>query len=166
MDRLSGSMQAYKTPRKSTEDDIKCIRDWASHWGLPYEIKSDNAACFREGWENELVNLGVKVLHSSAYNSQTNGLVERSIRNLKEILVKNGYLSQLMLQEQIYAINCKEDGKTGSATSRFMGKGIGTVIPKSWDRVLSPAETDKIFISIHCVSSTHMFRCISYLKST
>ena len=82
-DSLTGSMQAYKTLRKSTEDAIKWFRDCASHWGLPYEIKSDNAACFREGWENELVNLGVKVLHSSAYNSQTNGLVERSIRNLK-----------------------------------------------------------------------------------
>ena len=39
-----------------------------------------------------------------------------------------------MLQEQIYAINCKEDDKTGSATSRFMGRGTRTGIPNSWDR--------------------------------
>ena len=90
---LTGFMQAYKTPRKSTEDAIKSIPYWASHWGLPYEIQSDKAACFRQGWEEELGKLGVKVLHSSAYNSQSNGLVERSVRTLKEILAKNGNLS-------------------------------------------------------------------------
>ena len=81
----------------------------------------------------ELEKLGVRVLHSSAYNSQSNGLVESSVRTLKEILVKNGNLSQLILKEQIYAINCKDDGKTGSATSRFMGRATRTGIPDSWD---------------------------------
>ena len=71
VDSLTGFMQAYKTPRKSIEDAIKCIRNWASHWGMPYEIKSDNAACFKEGWEKELEKLGVRVLRSSAYNSQS-----------------------------------------------------------------------------------------------
>ena len=99
VDCLTGFMQAYKTPRKSTEDAIKSIPYWASHWGLPYEIQSNNAACFRQGWEEELGKLGVKVLHSSAYNSQSNGLVERSVRTSKEILAKNGNLSQLILQE-------------------------------------------------------------------
>ena len=80
---------------------MKCIREWASHWGLPYAIQSDNAACFRQGWETELEKLGIEVLHSSAYNSQSNGLVKRSVRTLKEILAKNGNLRQLMLQEQI-----------------------------------------------------------------
>ena len=85
----------------STKDAIKCIRDWGSKWGLPYEIKSDNGASFRKDWEQELNKLGVKVLHSSAYNSQSMGLVERLVRTLKEILQKNGHLSQLMLSEQI-----------------------------------------------------------------
>ena len=69
-------------------------------WGMPYEIKSDNSASFRKDWEEELKKLGVKVLHSSAYNSQSMGLVERSVRTLKDILHKNGNLSQLMLDEQ------------------------------------------------------------------
>ena len=136
LDSLPGFMQAYKTPRMSTEDALECVRDWASHWGMPYEIKSDNAACFRQGWEQELGKLGVRVLHSSAYNSQSNGLVERSVRTLKEILVKNGNLSHLIFQKQIYTINYKEDGKTGSDTSRFMGRGTRTRIPNSWDRFI------------------------------
>ena len=95
VDCLSGFMQAYKTPQKSTEIAIKCLRDWASRWGMPYEVKSDNGAAFRKEVEEELKKLGVRVLYSSAYNSQLIGLVERSVRTLKKILHKNSNLSQL-----------------------------------------------------------------------
>ena len=61
VDYVSGFMQAYKTSRKSTEDAIKCLRDWASKWGMPYEVKSDNGSSFRKEWEEELKKLGVKV---------------------------------------------------------------------------------------------------------
>ena len=39
VDSLTGFMQAYKTPRKSTEDAIKCLRNWASIWGMSYEVE-------------------------------------------------------------------------------------------------------------------------------
>ena len=91
VDSLTGFMQAYKTLRKSTEDAIKCLCSWVSIWGMPYEIKSDNGASFRSTWEEELDKLGVRVLHSSAYNSQSMGLVD------KEILRKNGNVTQLQL---------------------------------------------------------------------
>ena len=58
---VSGFMQAYKTSRKSTEEAIKCLRDWGSKWGLPYEVKSDNGSSFRKEWEEELKKLGVKL---------------------------------------------------------------------------------------------------------
>ena len=45
---VSGFMQAYKTSRKSTEDAIKCLHDWASKCGMPYEVKSDNGFSFRK----------------------------------------------------------------------------------------------------------------------
>ena len=93
VDYVSGYMQAYKTSRKSTEDAIKCIRSWESKLGLPYEIKSNNGASFRKDWETELNKLGIQVLHSYAYNSQSMGLVERSVRTLKDILHKNKNLS-------------------------------------------------------------------------
>ena len=54
VDSLTGFRQTYKTPRKSTEDAIKCLRSWASIWGIPYEVKSDNGASFRQKWEKEL----------------------------------------------------------------------------------------------------------------
>ena len=61
-------------------------------------------------------------MHSSAYNSQSMGLVERSVRTLKEILHKNNNLSQLLLNEQIFAVNSKEDVETGSNNTRFNGR--------------------------------------------
>ena len=75
----------------------------------------------------------MKVIHSSAYHPQLQGLVERSRKTLKEILDKNGQnLSQLLLNESIYAINCKEDVKKGSVISRFMARATRTSIPNSW----------------------------------
>ena len=70
---------------------------------------------------HELNKIGIKVLHSSAYNSQSMGLVERSVRTLKDILHENGNLSQLMLDKQIFAVNSKDDGVTGSNNTRFYG---------------------------------------------
>ena len=99
VDYVSGFMQAFKTPRKSTEEAIKCLRSWGSKFGLPYEVKSDNGPAFHQEWETALKKMGIKVLHSSAYNSQSMGLVERSVRTIKDILKKNGHLSQLMLDE-------------------------------------------------------------------
>ena len=84
-------------------------------------VKSDSGPAFRQAWEEELEKMGGQVLHSSAYNAQSMGMVDMSMRTLKEILKKNNSLSQLELSEMIYAINCEEDGETGSAQTRFMG---------------------------------------------
>ena len=62
------------------------------------------------------------------------GLVERSVRMIKEHLRKNNNITQLQLQGHIYAINCKEEGETGTATTRFMGRGTRTGLPNSWER--------------------------------
>ena len=63
--------------------------------------------------------MGVQGLHSSAYNAQSMGLVDIT---LKEISMTNTNLSQLQLSELVYAVNCKEDGETGSAQTSCMGE--------------------------------------------
>ena len=80
---LTGFMQAYKTPNKGTDEAIKCLRTWSAQFGRPYTAKSDSGPAFRLTWEEELAKLGVSVSHSSCYNPQSNGLVERSVRTLK-----------------------------------------------------------------------------------
>ena len=41
-----------------------------------------------------------------------------------------------MLDEQVFAINAKEDGITGSNNSRFYGRGIRSGLPNSLDRFI------------------------------
>ena len=103
---LTGFLQCYKTPNKSTSGAIKCLRTWAAEFGVPYSA-------------------GKRVVHSSAYNPSSMGLVERSVRTLKEILKKHGNnLSQLQLSELVYAINLRTQGEQGSALTRFLGQGV------------------------------------------
>ena len=40
----------------------------------------------------------------------------------------------MQLSEHIYAVNYKEEGETGSATTRFLGRRTGTGLPNSWER--------------------------------
>ena len=57
------------------------------------------------------------MLHSSAYNPQSMGLMERTVHTLKELLKKKFNLSQLQLAELFYAINCSTQGDQGSTMS-------------------------------------------------
>ena len=63
------------------------------------------------------------------------GLVERSVRTLKEILSKHGNnLSQLQLAEIVFAVNSREQQNQGSAITRFLGRGVRGALPNSLNR--------------------------------
>ena len=105
---------------------------------MSYAIKVNSGPAFRLAFEQEMENYGVKIIHSSAYHLQSQGLIERSVRTLKEILEKkkNKNMSQTPLNEHLYAINCLEDGERGSPMSRFMGRATRTMIPNSLRRAI------------------------------
>ena len=86
---LTGFIQAYKTSNKGTEEAIKGLRTWSANYGMPYSAKSDSGPAFRQAWEEDLKKRGVRVIHSSCYNPSSMGLVERSVRTLKEIPSKH-----------------------------------------------------------------------------
>ena len=100
-------------------------------YGMPYAIKVDSGPAFRLAFEQEMEDFGVKIIHSSAYHPQSQGLVERSVRTLKEILEKSQTknMSQTTLNKHLYALNCLEQGEQGSAMSRFLGRATRTMIP-------------------------------------
>ena len=132
---LTGFIQCYKTTNKSTTEAIKGLRTWAAQFGLPYTAKSDSGPSFRLTWKEELGKLRERVIHSSAYNPSSMGLVERSVRTLKEILAKHGNnLSQLQLSELVFAINSRNQMDQGSAVTRFLGRGVRGNLPNSLDR--------------------------------
>ena len=55
------------------------MREWGALYGMPYAIKVDSGPAFRLAFEQEMED-------SSAYHPQSQGVVERSVRRLKEIL--------------------------------------------------------------------------------
>ena len=48
-----------------------------------------------------------------------------------------------MLDEQIFAVNSREDGETGSNNTRFFGRGVRSGLPNSWDRFVDWQEDIK-----------------------
>ena len=83
-------------------------------------------------------NIGIEVVDSSSYNPSSNGLVERSVRTLKQLLKKCGPINQLQLREMFFCSNSREqEGGQGSPLGRFLGHGIRTGLPNSLDRNLN-----------------------------
>ena len=135
---LTGFIRCYKTRNQSKDEAVRCVREWGALYGLPYAIKVDSGPAFRLSFEQEMENYGVKIIHLSAYHPQSQGLVERSVRSLKEILAKSETknMSQTELNERLYALNCVEQGEQGSAMSRFLGRATRTMIPNSLRRAI------------------------------
>ena len=101
----------------------------------------DAGSAYRERFCEELLKLGVKVRHSSAYSAQSNSHAERFVRTVKGILKKCGNVSQLELDEYIIACNAQvQVHNQGSALDRFMGRSVMTQIPNSFDASFSWAE--------------------------
>ncbi|XP_059083346.1 uncharacterized protein K02A2.6-like [Tigriopus californicus] len=60
---------------------------WVSRYGLPDTIISDRGAQFTSAlWDNLSKSLGFSIHHTTAYHPQSNGLVERLHRQLKDAL--------------------------------------------------------------------------------
>ena len=150
VDTLSGFLQCYKVKNKSSAEAIAKVREWASMWGRPYKLKVDSGPGFRNTFEEGMKNLGIGVVHSSAYNSQSQGSCERGVRSIKELLKKCGNLSQLQLSEMIFCLNCRDQPNgQGNALGRFLGHGVRSPIPNSLDRSYNWDETLKMRAAMH-----------------
>ena len=137
-DTLTGFIQAFPVKNKSSAEAVTKVREWSSVFGRPYRIKCDSGPGFRETFQQEMKALGICVKHSSGYNPSSNGLVERSVRSLKEVLNKCGNVNALQLKELMFCVNAREqEGGKGSALSRFLGHGTRSYIPNSMDRNLN-----------------------------
>ena len=77
------------------------LRKWSANFGFLMTL----GPSFRNKFEEECLKLGVKVEHSSAYNSSFQSAVERSIGNLKHLLKRTSHMNQLQLSECVFAIN-------------------------------------------------------------
>ena len=109
-DEISGFLKVTKCKNKSTKEAIRSIKEWESIFGNPYLVKCDNGPSYREEFAQECKSLGISVIHSSCYNSESQGLIERKVGVLKDLLKKSGAsLSQLQLDELIFEVNSREE---------------------------------------------------------
>ena len=60
---------------------------WISCFGIPFTVTSDRGAQFTSAvWQSALSRLGINVSATTAYHPQSNGIVERFHRTLKNVL--------------------------------------------------------------------------------
>ena len=62
---------------------------WISRYGVPEYLTSDNGTEFAGDFVHMLARLGIQHVHSSAYHTASNGVVERLVRSFKAILASH-----------------------------------------------------------------------------
>ena len=132
-DKASGFIDVKATKDQTTAEAQRCVHEWAFTFGLPHEIKTDGGPAFREGFQSYLMGLGIGHTPTSAYNPQSNGLAERGVRQIKDVLKKTKKKPTAQdLREMVFNINNHEQkGDAGSAAKRFFRRGVRTLLPNS-----------------------------------
>ena len=91
-DRLSGWSDVFRSPKGSpqagSEGLICCLRNCFARFGVPEELSSDGGPEFvSKATEDFLTRWGVRHRLSSAYNPQSNGRAEVSVKATKRLLL-------------------------------------------------------------------------------
>ena len=89
VDRYSRWVEAVPLPTMTAEDCASAlIRSWIARFGVPGDVTTDQGKQFTSNLWKELHRLlGIKSLRTTAYHPQSNGMVERFHRVLKERLM-------------------------------------------------------------------------------
>ena len=78
------------TRDKTTSSAITALHGWIYIYGLPHGCKTDGGPSFKGRFKEYLNGMGIKHIQTSAYNASSNGLVERGVRQVKDVLKKIG----------------------------------------------------------------------------
>jgi hypothetical protein len=67
------------------------IANWVAHFGVPETVTTDRGTQFTSAlWSSACTSLGIKHMLTTAYHPQSNGMVERVHRQLKDTLCARG----------------------------------------------------------------------------
>ena len=87
-DFSTGFIDVKRTKDQSTSEAEKCVHEWSYTFGLPHSIRTDGGPAFRDRFKRYLAKMGIDHSPSSAYNPSSNGLSERGVRQIKDVLKK------------------------------------------------------------------------------
>ena len=68
VDVLTGFITCFKTRNKSSQEAIRCVREWTARRGRRISTKADYGSGFRKSCKEVLKEMGIKLIHSSSYN--------------------------------------------------------------------------------------------------
>ena len=103
--RGTGYILAEVTKHQSTDETIATLEKWFTNHGFPKLVLSDNGPSFRSGFQLRMKELGVDTSTSSPLHSSGNGLAEAGVKEVKDILKKNGPLTGQELQKFLFERN-------------------------------------------------------------
>ena len=89
IDRSTRWPEAVPMKTANTENCIEALLNhWIARFGIPDEITSDRGTPFTSSlWTGLSQQLGIQARHTTAYNPEANGMVERLHRTLKAALM-------------------------------------------------------------------------------
>ena len=63
------------------------MHNWLSHYGVPEQMTTDRGSQFlSKDWKDAMTFLGIRLIHTTAFHPQSNGLAERTIQTIKKLL--------------------------------------------------------------------------------
>ena len=121
----------------TTAEAQNVVHEWSFNFGVPHVIKTDGGPAFREGFKSYLLGLGISHVTTSAYNPTSNGLAERGVRQIEDVIkMSKKKPSVSELREYVFSINNHEQVQGGSAAQRFFRRGVKSKLPNSIIREL------------------------------
>ena len=133
-DRMTGFLSVKQTKNQTVAEAIKYTHEFIYTYGLPHKVRTDGGPAFRMAFTDWLRGHSIEHVKSSAYNPQSNGLAERGVRSIKDVLKKRPGTSRQQLKEIVFNINEHIQPNCGSASQRFLKRSPRSCLPNSIER--------------------------------
>ena len=143
--KATGWNWARITPNKTVETTIKKFYQYITTFDRPRLVVSDHGPAFSNGFVEFLHSYNINHHYSSSYRPQSNGPAERTVRSIKDVLLKIPEFNEKHLRSAVFAVNQHQSpDKSGSPSERFFKRNIRTNLPKIITKELKQEDLMKI----------------------
>ena len=128
VDRFSNFTWVSKLNKTDTSSVTKALEAWFNEHGYPAEIITDNGPQFRTEFANFCNRKKVKWQSSSPYNSQSNGLAESAVKNMKTLMEKSDTFQDFKSRLLEWR-NTPSSNSPFSPAEKFYSRRLRTTLP-------------------------------------
>ena len=161
IDRTTRWPEAVPVADTTADTVVQTFQEtWVSQLGVPFTVTSDRVAQFTsETWRTAFTRLGINISLMTAYHPQSNGIVERFHRTLKNTLRCAICSSKSWMRSLTWAWPPQRAQATGPAFSgRFSGVDESDLVDSG--RVNSAEKTKRMRSGTYCEGrSSVALRC-------